>query len=144
MPPKAKRTSAKSVARSIGGDSTTFLSPMPLKEDLPIVCAKRAEPHPTLDRNRMGSSQHRLEFIDWSSETKVGRHGGFHRQQSMDFAVEIQQGPTAISGFDRNGNLDHIDAIEITPGRDDSLNDAVFQAEWISHGHDRSALSKII
>src|ERR1043165_9244245 len=144
MAPETERTTSKTCSGSVSGNAPTLLRPMGPKKSLPIVGVESAEANPTLHRDRMRPFQQWFEFIDRSRETEVCGHGGFHGEQAIDFSAQVEKGAAAVAGLDRNSHLNHIDSIEVAPGRNDALHDTMLEAEWIPHGYDGCTLTQVV
>ena len=54
--------------------------------------------------------------------------------------MHIKERAAAVPWFNGNRELDHLKAVQIPHGRDDSLHDAMLQTQGITHGDHRRAL----
>ena len=135
----AQGAAAEAFARAFDLDAAGFLRPARAELRHPLGGIERADGEPAAGGDGVGLAEDLLEGIDGHGETEVGGDRGLEREDAVDTAFHIEQRAAAVARLDGDGDLDHLNHVEITAGRDDTLHDAVIEAVGIADGNHRGA-----
>ena len=105
---------------------------MGTQEGFPLVGVESPLTQPAIHGHGVGLLEQSLEVIGGRGKTEILGQQALGIDDAVDVARSIEQGSSAVTGFDRHGQLQHGASFKIPTCRENSFYDALVQAQGMA------------